>query len=92
MATTIKTASDLRMFYEENNPDGHFFDRQTMKCFGDTMRNYGICRVTVRHKDTGEEIQAIELYRRRPVRHGRQGSRYFDEFGRELARVERIPG
>lgn len=64
----IKNASDLKYYYQEKNPSGRFFDRKTMKFFGDTMANYG-----VRNYGT-----YFELYRRNPVKHGLSKSHYFD--------------
>lgn len=64
----IKNASDLKYHYQDKNPDGHFFDRKTMKFFGDTMANYG-----VRNHGT-----YFELYRKKPVKHGLSKSHYFD--------------
>ena len=64
----IKTASQLKAVVEAA-PDGSlYFTRDAMKSAGDTMRNYG-----VRHLDGG----IVELYRRRPVRHGLQTSYYW---------------
>lgn len=66
----IKTASDLKRFVENGSNDPYFFTRDTMRFFGDTMRNYGI-----RWHDHKGGI--VELYRRRPVKHGLQSSAYF---------------
>lgn len=71
----IKTSSDLKYIYQQNNPNGHFFDRKTMKFFGDTMRNFGVRRT---------EDGNIELYRRKPVMHGLQKSHYFTPDGKEI--------
>lgn len=85
LASEIKTASDLRAFVESRGTDSHFFDRKTMRFFGDTMKNYGVCKTTIRvnydangeYVQGGEEIEAWELYRKRPVKHGLQTSVYF---------------
>lgn len=61
-------ASELKAKYIENNPDGYYFSRGTMRFFGDTMRNYGV-------KDHGSYY---ELWRRRPVNAGLHSSAYFD--------------
>jgi len=87
------TSSDLKALYYRSTPDGHFFDRATMRFFGDTMKNYGVRRVTVRRKypaegEPNEPFGAWELYRRRPVKHGLQSSRYFSDDGRELVAEE----
>jgi hypothetical protein len=63
------TASKLKYQYQFHIPSGHFFDRKTMRFFGDTMRNYG-----VRDADTH-----WELFRRSPVKHGLIDSRWFDK-------------
>lgn len=40
----IKSASDVKYHL---NPDSHFFDRASMKWFGDTMSSFGVRNVTV---------------------------------------------
>jgi len=72
---TIKTASDLKYWHELLNPDSKFFERKTMKFFGDYMANYGIKTHTT----------CIELYRRKPVYGGLQTSAYFD-----IATLDRV--
>lgn len=76
LASEIKTASHLRMFIEESGNCPHFFDRNTMRGFGDTMKNYGVCKTLV-VVGSGIEIEAWELYRRKPVKFGNQASAYF---------------
>lgn len=61
------TPSELKRKYQEANPDGHYFDRSTMRFFGDTMQNYGVRRYG----------SGWELYRRNPVKEGFSGSEYF---------------
>lgn len=85
LAHQIKTASDLRDFIESTGRDSHFFDRKTMRFFGDTMKNYGVSKVTIRvsydkdgnYIEEGEQIEAWELFRRRAVKHGLHDSRFF---------------
>ena len=72
------TAAQLKYNYELNNPEGFFFDRSSMKFFGDTMSNFGV-RSSEFENWQGEIIQCWELYRRRPVKHGLQSSHYFDK-------------
>ena len=69
------TPSELKHNYQQNNPDGHFFDHKTMKFFGDTMKNYG-CRVVT--SETGRKL--YELHRKRMTKHGQKSSVYFDAF------------
>ena len=47
----------------------HYFDRSSMKFFGDTMANYGV-------RDAGD---CWELHRKRPVKRGLNSSTYFDK-------------
>lgn len=71
----IKTPSDLKYYHELNNPNSAFFSRKTMKFFGDTMKNYGI----------RTHANAVELFRRKPVKHGLHLSTFF-----KLGTFERI--
>lgn len=71
----IRTPSQLKGFVQ-NGTDSHFFDRSSMKFFGDTMRNYGVRHVTIERRD-GEVAKAVELYRRMPVKGRLQNSAYF---------------
>jgi hypothetical protein len=64
------TASGLKDLYERNNPGGHFFDRKTMRFFGDTLCNFGVCdggTVTTLTDNGVEAVEVWALYRRRPV-------------------------
>lgn len=84
------TPSNLKYLYEINNPDGHFFDRQTMKFFGDTMANFGCRRTTIALElwaGGAQDVSCWELYRKRPVKHGLQSSHYFDDNGNEIMGV-----
>lgn len=56
----------------EANTTTEFFSKETMKFWGDTMRNYGV------RSDTLEDGQEVwELYRKNPVKNGLQSSAYF---------------
>lgn len=74
----IKTPSDLKYLYEENNPNGHYFTRSSMRCFGDTMKNYKV--LTLIH----DNKKYYRLIRRNPVKHGMQNNAYFDEYGLQV--------
>lgn len=87
-------ASQLKSFIESAGHEQYFFDRQSMRFFGDTMKNYGVRSATIRtHYDEngnyvgkdGVEVEVWELYRKRPVKHGLQSSAYFDK--KTFARV-----
>lgn len=75
--SNIKTASDLKRAVEQANHEAFFFTRDTMKFFGDTMANYGVRQPREVTTNTGEKVQAYELYRRRPVKHGLKTSAWF---------------
>lgn len=61
------TPSELK--YNVEQTGSFYFTRDSMKFFGDTMRNYG-CR------DAGG---SWELYRKKPVKHGLNKSVFFDK-------------
>jgi len=62
------TPAQVRACYQRNNPDGHCFDRKSMRFFGDTMRNFRAVRT----------LDGYRLERRRPVRHGLSSALVFD--------------
>jgi hypothetical protein len=70
-------ASELKHLYERNNPEGHFFDRDTMRFFGNTMRNFGVRdggKVdTLATEGLRKGVEVWELYRKRPVKYGLHG-------------------
>ena len=70
------TANELRQEIKQHGTAPHFFDRKSMKFFGDTMRNYGVTSATVTTYD-GTNVECWELYRRKPVKGGLQKSAYF---------------
>ena len=65
------TPSQLKYEVEAAGHERHFFDRKTMKFFGDTMRNYGV------RKTENDGVTVWELYRKMPVKHGLQSSAFF---------------
>ena len=57
----------------------YFFDRSSMRFFGDTMRNYYVPAGTARIVTSlGNEHECYELQRVHPVKHGMSESAYFD--------------
>lgn len=69
------TPSELK--YNVENTGSHFFDRESMRFFGDTMRNYGVRSAIVETYTDDGQIEVWELYRKRPVKHNLQKSAYF---------------
>lgn len=78
-------ASELKYHVEQTG--SNFFSRDSMRFFGDTMRNYGVRSATVKthydeqdnYTEDGITIEVWELYRRHPVKHGLTKSAYFDK-------------
>lgn len=68
------TPSELKAHVEEKYP--RFFDRKTMRFFGDTMQNYGV-RKTVILSNRNEQVTVWELYRKHPVKYRNQESAFF---------------
>jgi hypothetical protein len=82
------TASELKANIEAAGHESHFFDRDTMRFFGDRMSNYGVRSAVVRSQyngagewvgHDGAEIEVWELWRRRAVKCGLRSSAYFDK-------------
>jgi len=70
------TPSELKQLYEFNNPEGYFFNRKTMRFFGDTMANFGVRDAGHIKSMTDHGIKMVEawsLYRKRPVNGGLHG-------------------
>jgi len=63
--------SELKQHHEAHNPDSYYFTRQTMRFFGDSMKNYGVRKATYKNKP------CYELHRKRPVKNGLQASAFF---------------
>lgn len=71
------TPSELKHKVEQTG--SHFFDRKTLKFFGDTMKNFGVIRVVGETKE-GEFLEVYELFRKRSVKNGLNSSHYFEIF------------
>jgi hypothetical protein len=72
------TASVLKSRHEACNADSFFFDRKSMKFFGDTMANYYVPAASVRvRRSCGTIVECYELQRRKPVKHSLASSAYF---------------
>lgn len=85
--------SDLKYNVKASNDESHYFDRSSMKFFGDTMANYGVRSAIVKScydaagnftVHEGQDVEVWELYRKRAVKHGLKDSVYFakDDFRR----------
>jgi hypothetical protein len=58
------TIHEVKARYLEMNPEGHFFDRQTMKFFGQTLRSFGVTYIgddkyIIRAKITNEHVSRM---------------------------------
>lgn len=73
--------------YHVANTGSNFFSQDSMRFFGDTMRNYGVRSASVvtsydendNYVENGLIVEAWELYRKHPVKCGLQKSAYFDK-------------
>jgi len=89
---TIRTAADLKAAYKVIN-GGHFFDRSSMRFFGDSMSNYyvpvsrGRARAVEIETNSGF-VKCYALERKKPVRHGRQDTAYFNIETLEVERAK----
>jgi len=77
-SSEIKNASDLKFYHELfartlfPNVIPYYFSKETMRFFGDTMKNYKIIK----------SDNCIELHRKKPVKHNLNTIAYFsyDDF------------
>lgn len=87
MKTAKMTPAELK--YNVEQTGSYFFERRSMKFFGDTMRNYGVRSQTVMIRTSydesgnftsheGVDVECYELYRKSPVKHGLKDSAFFD--------------
>lgn len=58
----------------------HFFDRDTMRFFGDTMRNFGAFT---------DERGRVILYRKKWVKHGLDGRWLYNPATHDLTKLEK---
>jgi len=83
------TPANLKKEVENHGTAPYFFCKDTMKCFGDTMSNYGIrsAKIDTLHN---KDVDVWELYRKRPVKHGDKSSAYWNKesFEEEFEKVE----
>ena len=80
------TPAQLKYNIEHTNDESHFFSRESMRFFGDTMANYGVRSATIvsHYNSHGEfvsidgiEVECWELYRKRTTSKGFTASAYF---------------
>lgn len=92
------TPSELKYHVETAGHETYFFTRKTMAFFGDTMKNYGVrdggvimSEYDVDGNWIGAPARAVpvwELYHKRPVKHGLQGSAFFDKVSFKVVHKE----
>jgi hypothetical protein len=69
-------ASELKHRIESTGQNRHFFDRKTMKFFGDTMSNFAVDGPVTIYDWGGDPSQCWHLYRKRATRAGCAGAGY----------------
>jgi len=72
------TVLELKSKYQKNNPDGHFFDKDTMKHWGDTMNNFGIMKNPIQINTLKGKKAVWVLYRKTVKDCFQQKMFYFD--------------
>ena len=78
----ITTVSELRSAYCEKHPDGHFFDADTLKFFGERFSEIRLLKKKETITDyLGKEHSCYVLssVQRRPMGRPRRTYHYFDE-------------
>lgn len=48
------TIYDLKRWHQQANPDSHFFERSTMRFFGQTLKSFSVRRVPGYDTETGK--------------------------------------
>jgi arginine/ornithine N-succinyltransferase beta subunit len=81
------TFAELKRLYQRANPNGHYFDKSSLRFFGDTPRNYGVRRAGVAGvPDEEGRVPCWELHRKKSVKCGLSDSCWFDASGRIVGR------
>lgn len=75
MKTRKMTPADLKYYVEQTG--SYFFERSSMKFFGDTMANYGVRSKPVTVETWDDPVMCWEMYRKKPVKHGLNTSAFF---------------
>jgi hypothetical protein len=75
--TKVKMNKTELKYHVLNRGDTFFFDRKTMRFFGDTMSNYYTPAKPVLIDTLEGQVEAWPLYRRKPVRYGLKSTAYF---------------
>ena len=70
-------ASELKQNVEASGNEPYFFTRETMRFFGDTMRNYGVYKTAITTL-WENKLEVYALYRKKPVKCGLQSTAYFN--------------
>jgi len=81
MIFKIETAYDLRAAYNDKHPDGHFFDPDTLKFFGESMSQMRLLKNTVAVTDIGGDVHTcyvLSSRQRMPSGKSRRKYHYFD--------------
>lgn len=83
MSTTDRPTDvyGLMSRYYEKHPDGHFFDRDTLKFFGETISTMRLLKGTVKVKDVSGEVHECYMLSKLQKNHPlgpRRAYSYFD--------------
>jgi hypothetical protein len=70
----------LKTMHLEKAPNSHFFTRDTMRFFGDTLANFGVKKMC---------FNTYKIYRKKPVKFGLDSSYEFNIFTGSIKRLEK---
>lgn len=77
----IKTMNGLISAYYRKHPDGHYFDRETLKFFGERISDMRLLKDRARIKDVCDEVHDCYVVSRLQRKHPcgpRRSYAYFD--------------
>lgn len=77
----IKTIYDLVREYKRNNPNGHYFDRETLKFFGETLSSMYLYKKPIKVTDVcgnTRTVYVISKWQRNHPAGRRKTYDYFD--------------
>lgn len=77
----IEDIYDLKRAYREKHPDGHFFDDETLRFFGERLSEMHVLKGTVKITDIlgkEHECYVLSCYQRPPFGQKKRVHHYFD--------------
>lgn len=69
---------ELKRKYQEKNPEGHFFDKETLKYWGDRLSDFTVLAKPVKVRDYRGNMCACYVLRRKHPKGNTWQEAYFD--------------